>query len=149
MADVLNFLKDCMTRKSTTLEYVEPRVSTPIVVVADDNRDNLGLIGFVLDALSLKHYLADNGEAALSSVNRKRPYLVVLDVVMPKMNGIGVVVYLRANPLTRHTPAIAIVALAEPKHLLAIKSAGFNDYLVKPFLAEDLETKLRNQLKTD
>ena len=135
-----------MTSESSAPEDIDPRQDDPIVVVADDNQDNLDFVCFILDALSLKYYLANDGKTALDLVNQKLPDLVLLDVVMPKMNGIEVVVYLKANPLTSHIPAVAITGLAEQEHLLAIESAGFNDYLIKPFLIEDLEAKLQGLL---
>lgn len=138
-----------MTSESTAPEEIDLRQNSPVVVVADDDRDNLDFISFILDALSLKYYLADNGETALSLVKHKLPDLVLLDVVMPKMNGIEVVVYLKANPLTSHIPTVAITGLAEQEHLLAIESAGFDDYLVKPFLIEDLEVRLKTLLEVN
>lgn len=119
------------------------------LVVADDCQDNLTFIGFILDNLNLRYYLARNGQTALDLVREQKPSLVLLDVVMPSLNGIEVNVLIKNNPSTSHIPTIAITALSELEHLASIKNAGFNDYLIKPFMIEELEIKLQQFLKID
>ena len=136
-----------MTNKSNVLDERDTNKSAFEIVVADDDRDNVDFIGFILDALNLKYYMANNGKTALDLVNDKLPDLVLLDVVMPKMDGMEVNTLIKANLYTRHIPTIAITGLAEQKHIKAIKNAGFDDYIIKPFAIENLETKLKSFLK--
>jgi len=136
-----------MTDEYNVVNEVDSHEDTSIVVVADDNQDNLIFISFILDALNLKYYLASDGKTALDLVNDKQPDLVLLDIVMPIMNGIEVNIVIKANQSTRHIPTVAITALAESEHITSIKNAGFNDYIVKPFMIEELETKLKSFLK--
>jgi len=117
-----------------------------VVVVADNCQDNLMFVSFILDALKLKYYLADDGEAALNLVQSKQPDLVLLDIVMPNMNGIEVNILIKNDFATSHIPTIAITGLSEQEHITAIENAGFDDYLIKPFLIEDLETRLQRFL---
>ena len=120
---------------------------TLTVVVADDDRDNLMFISLILDALNLEYYLANDGKTALDLINDKQPDLVLLDIVMPIMNGIEVNIVIKADRTTSRIPTVAITGLAESKHIASIKNAGFDDYIVKPFMIEDLETKLKCLLR--
>jgi len=115
----------------------------PTVVVADDDLDNLMFISLVLDALNLEYYLANDGKKALDLINDKQPDLVLLDIIMPNMNGIEVNIAIKADRSTSHIPTVAITGLAEAEHITSIKNVGFDDYIVKPFMIEDLESKLK------
>ena len=137
----------CMTNKSNIADRKDTGKSILEIVVADDNKDNLDLISFILDALSLKYYLANNGKTALDLVNDKLPDLVLLDVVMPKMDGIEVNTLIKANLYTSHIPTIAITGLAEQEHITDLENAGFDDYIIKPFVIKELEIKLKRFLK--
>jgi len=117
-----------------------------VIVVADNCQDNLTLIGFILDALKHKYYLATDGKTALDLVFKKQPDLVLLDIIMPEMNGIEVNIYIRNNQATSHIPTLAITGLTEQEHITAIENVGFNDYIIKPFLIEDLEARLKRLL---
>ena len=136
-----------MTNKSNIAARKDLDKSILEIVVADDNKDNLDLISFILDALSLKYYLANNGKTALDLINDKLPDLVLLDVVMPKMDGMEVNTLIKANLYTSHIPTIAITGLAEQKHLTALENVGFDDYIIKPFAIEELEIKLKRFLQ--
>lgn len=116
--------------------------SSSVIVVADNCQDNLAFISFVLDALKFKYYLASDGETALDLVKEKSPDLVLLDIIMPGMNGIEVNVLIKNNLSTSHIPTVAITGLTEPKDLTAIKDSGFDEYIIKPFMIEDLENML-------
>ena len=119
------------------------------IVVADDCKDNLIFISFVLDNLNLKYHLAYDGKTALDLVRQQKPNLVLLDVVMPNLSGIDANILIKDNESTNHIPTIAITALSELEHLTTIQNAGFDDYLIKPFMIEDLEVKLKYFLKID
>ena len=136
-----------MTNKLNVIDKLDTNKSTSEIVVADDNRDNLDFIGFILDALNLKYYFANDGKAAFDLVNKKLPDLVLLDVVMPKMDGMEVNTLIKANSHTSHIPTIAITGLTEQKHIEKIQNVGFDDYIIKPFTIENLEAKLKHFLK--
>ena len=128
-------------------EINNTKKKSTVVVAADDDRDNLLLIGFVLNALKLKYYLADNGKTALDLVYDKKPSLVLLDVVMPYLNGIEANTLIKNDLFTNHISTIAITGLRELEHIETIQDAGFNDYIVKPFMIEDLETRIKHFIK--
>lgn len=133
-----------LARSSTLL----PRSSriTPLVLVVDDDRDNLVLNISVLDILNLKHLVATNAKNALDLAMDKLPDLILLDIVMPELDGIAITRQLKANPLTDRIPIIAITGLTLPKHRSEIKNAGCDDYISKPFLIEELEAKVSHYL---
>jgi len=136
-----------MTNESNLVNDLDREHNLSIVVVADDDRDNLVYISLILDALNITYYLANDGKAALELVNQKQPDLVLLDIVMPILNGIEVNTTIKASQSTRLIPTVAITGLTQPEQIVAIENAGFNDYIIKPFLIEDLETILESWLK--
>lgn len=139
--------KMLMAIESSIESKTAERQNYPVVVVADNCQDNLTFISFILDALKFKYYLASDGKTALDLVNDKQPDLVLLDIIMPEMNGIEVNVLIKRNQITRHIPTVAITGLTEQEHISAIQNAGFDDYIIKPFMIEDLENRLTRFLK--
>ena len=136
-----------MTSKHNIANETDSEEQILKVVVADDDRDNLMFISLILDALNFEYYLADDGRAALDLINDKQPDLVLLDIIMPVMNGIEVNIFIKADRTTSRIPTVAITGLAELEHITSIKNAGFDDYIVKPFMIEDLEAKLKCLLR--
>ncbi len=116
--------------------------SIPLVLIVDDDLDNLLLISFILDSLSIKHLVAQNGKHAIDLAMDKVPDLILLDMVMPKINGIEITRLLKKAPQTAYIPVIAVTGLTFPEHRAEIMAAGCEDYLCKPFLIDDLEAKL-------
>lgn len=116
--------------------------SIPLVLVVDDDRDNLLFIGYVLEALNIKYVVAMSGKNTLDLAMDKQPDLILLDIVMPEMNGMETTRLLKQNPFTKNIPVVAVTGLTLPEHRAAIESAGCEDYICKPFLIDNLETKL-------
>ena len=84
--------------------------------------------------------------AVLRSVERERPDLILLDLMMPGMDGFEVARQLKADPLTASIPIVAVSALARPDDREAALAAGCNDFLRKPFELDDLEALIRTYL---
>jgi PAS domain S-box-containing protein len=116
------------------------------ILLADDNAD---MRDYVQRLLS-KHYevqAAGNGEAALQAVLLQRPDLVLTDVMMPGLDGFGLVRELRANPATKTIPIILLSARAgEESHITGLES-GADDYLIKPFSARELLARVETHLR--
>lgn len=115
----------------------------PLVLVADDNKDNIDLLEFIVEDLNLKCIVAYDGQTAFDLAKDKLPDLILLDIVMPKINGIEVGRFIKRCLLTNHIPIVAVTGLTNPEYLSQIEDAGFDDYLVKPFIIEDLEDKVK------
>jgi CheY-like chemotaxis protein len=122
-------------------------VPTPTrVLIVDDHPTNLRLIGGVLESQGYSHLTADNGEIALSMLEREIFDLVLLDIQMPGLSGTAVAKRIRANPATMGLKLIAVTALAMPGDREEILKAGFDGYVAKPFKIPDLLAALRGVL---
>ena len=136
-----------MIIKSSLKEKIGDRKKHSTVVVADRDRDNLIFVGSILDTLELPYYLADNGKNALDLVYEKKPTLVLLDVVMPYLDGIEANILIKSDLFTNHIHTIAITESTDPEHIKSIKNVGFSDYAIKPFVMKDLETRIRRFIR--
>lgn len=110
------------------------------VVVADDDPDIVDILTFNLEAAGYEVQSAADGEQALALVTSSRPDLVVLDIMMPKMDGLEVLAALKAEPQTKEIPVVMLTARASDTDLWEGWDAGADYYITKPF---DLEELLR------
>jgi signal transduction histidine kinase len=116
------------------------------VLIADDNIDMrtylqklLRTAGFEIDAVG-------DGEQALAAIRERRPDLVLSDVMMPKLDGFGLLAALRADPDLRDIPVLLLSARAGEEAKVEGFAAGANDYLTKPFSARELVARVRANL---
>jgi len=119
----------------------------PLVLAVDDNEDNLVLIGFTLELIGCAFITADTGETAIALAQRYLPDLILLDIMLPDINGIEIVTRLREDTRTKKIPIIAVTALARAEDRTNILGAGCNDYITKPYVVDDLELILRRYMK--
>ncbi len=122
-----------------------PAGSRPLVLVVDDNPDLRQYIGGMLAPLYDIATAAD-GEEALESIRTRRPDLVVSDVMMPRLDGLGLVRELRKDLATTTLPVILLSARAGEESAVEGLDAGCDDYLVKPFSARELVARVRTHL---
>lgn len=120
-------------------------VSRPYVVIADDNADMRHYLSHLLSENYEVKAVAD-GEAALEAIRERRPELVLSDVMMPKLDGFGLLRELRSNPLTSTLPVILLSARAGEESRIEGLGAGADDYLVKPFSARELLSRVQTHL---
>ena len=112
----------------------------PLILVIEDNEDNLVLISYILESLGCRLIARkDAGETTVILAKEHHPDLILLDIVLPNISGIEVLKYLREEPLTCDVPVIAVTALATEANRENIIRAGFNNYIIKPYLIEELE----------
>lgn len=114
----------------------------PSVLAVDDDQDNLHLISYISEALNIKCYGVSDSRKVLDLAIEKSPKLILLDIVMPNMSGFEIIKQLKSNLFTENIPVIAVTGLTSLGHQAKIKSAGFDEYICKPFLLEELEEKL-------
>ncbi len=122
-----------------------PRVHKPRVLLVDDNADLRGYIAHLLEP----YYQVDtavDGAAGLAQASHEPPDLVLSDVMMPKLDGFGLLRGLRADPRTRSVPVILLSARAGEEASIEGLGAGADDYLVKPFSARELLARVRTHL---
>jgi len=119
----------------------------PLILVVEDNEDNMLYHTTILELSNYQFLKTTDGKIAIDIAMDKLPDLILLDIVMPEVDGIEVIQTLRHNSLTNHIYIIAITSLVFPYQVQRFMNAGCDDYLPKPFLIEDLENKIRRYLK--
>jgi PAS domain S-box-containing protein len=117
----------------------------PRVLLADDNADMREYIARLLSECYEVTPVAD-GQAALDAALQRRPDLVLSDVMMPRLDGLGLLEKLRADPGLQSVPIILLSARAGEESRVAGLEAGADDYLIKPFHARELMAKVNSTL---
>jgi adenylate cyclase len=115
--------------------------------VVDDNPTNLEVLRVRLNAQGYEVVTAVDGEDALNRVREVEPDLVLLDVMMPKLDGISVVKELKQDSTLRFTPIILVTAKADTRDIVTGLEAGGDDYLTKPFEHAALLARVRSLLR--
>lgn len=103
-----------------------------VVLIVDDVPDNLSVLHDALDAGGYTVLVATSGSSALERAAQADPDIVLLDAVMPGMDGLEVARRLKANPETAHVPIVFMTGLTDTEHVLAAFAAGGADYVTKP-----------------
>lgn len=119
----------------------------PVVLAVDDDEDNLLLLSHVLELLDCDFVGKTSGEVALNFIKECLPKLILLDVLLPDMNGVDFVRCLKQDEQTRHIPTIAVTGLSASEHRETLLSEGFSDYLGKPYMIDELEAMVQHYLK--
>jgi DNA-binding response OmpR family regulator len=115
---------------------------TALVLVVDDQRDILGLIRLRLEQAGYEVVTATDGEQALELVGKLQPNLVVLDVMLPVIDGREVTRRIRADARTAGIPVLLVSASVHEHEVQEGLDAGADDYLPKPFTAEVLRGRV-------
>lgn len=119
--------------------------STNRILLADDNADMRDYVKRLLnDHFEIE--TAPDGEAALEAINNRPPDLILADVMMPRLDGFGLLREIRRHEMTRAIPFILVSARAGEESRLEGLDAGADDYLVKPFSARELVARVQSQL---
>jgi DNA-binding response OmpR family regulator len=116
--------------------------SSPVILIADDEPLLTELLEFRLGAKGYDTVVAHDGREALAKLEEEKPEAVVLDAMMPVHDGFEVLRRMRANPATADTPVIMLTARRGEADVVGALELGANDYLVKPFLPEELMIRL-------
>ena len=117
------------------------------ILVVEDEIDLLDAVSFALKKEGLKPIRAESGEEALALVEEARPDLVLLDLMLPGMDGIEVCRRLRANEKTARVPIIMVTAKAEETDAIIGLGVGADDYVRKPFGLKELVARVRAVLR--
>ena len=117
------------------------------ILVVDDVADNVEILRMRLESLGYEVIVAMDGEEALAKVREELPDLVLLDIMMPKIDGLEVVRRLKADTTLPFIPVILVTAKATPKDVVAGLDAGGDDYLTKPIDHGALVARVRAMLR--
>lgn len=125
-----------------------PIGSKPVILAADDNEDNLLLVSLAVEQLfNCLLIAAVDGQTVLTLAKTFQPDLILLDILLPDLNGVEVIRRLKQQPETSRIPIVAVTALAKTEDREKILAAGCQAYLCKPYMLEDLETAIRQNLR--
>jgi signal transduction histidine kinase len=119
----------------------------PLVLIVDDNAD----MRDHLQSIMAPHFnviTANNGLEALHKIQEQPPVLVLSDVMMPVMDGIGLVKEIKSNITTAHIPIILLTARAGEESKIVGWETGADDYLTKPFSSKELISRVSSQIRT-
>ncbi|MBH8561148.1 hybrid sensor histidine kinase/response regulator [Nostoc sp. CENA67] len=120
---------------------------TATVLIVDDNPANLGVLSDALDQVGLEVWVAKSGKVALERVTYALPNLILLDVMMPEIDGFETCRQLKANPVTRDIPVIFMTALSDTANKVEGFKVGAVDYITKPFQQEEVLSRVKLHLK--
>ncbi|MGB0560667.1 MAG: PAS domain S-box protein [Spirulinaceae cyanobacterium] len=116
------------------------------ILVVDDTLANLQVIQGILATDGYRVRLARNAQRAIATLEKQAPDLILLDVMMPGMDGFELCTQLKANPATAGIPIIFITALTEPEHKVRAFEIGGVDYIAKPFHRLEVLARVRHHL---
>ena len=124
------------------------RANSDVVLIVDDVPDNLSVLHDALDESGYTVLVATSGEAALQRALQAVPDIVLLDAMMPGMDGFEVAKRLKAMPETAHIPIIFMTGLTETEHLVAALEAGGVDYVTKPIKPKEVMARMGVHLQS-
>jgi len=119
----------------------------PLILVVDDDKATVDILRTRLGAQGYAVVSATDGEAGLEAVREHRPDLVLLDVNMPKLDGLEVCRRLKADDTLSFTPVILVTALADSRDMVAGLDAGADEYITKPVDGAALLARVRSMLR--
>ena len=126
-------------------KYEQPRY-IPNILIVDDVLANLKLLDHILKEKGYKVRPVPNGTLALQVAEKEKPDLVLLDIMMPDIDGFEVCRRFKENPKLSDVPIIFISALNDTKDIVKALSSGGADYITKPFKAEEVRVRVATHL---
>ena len=118
----------------------------PKILVVDDERDALEILGFKLKEAGYVPLFAKDGARALTAAREERPALIVLDLMLPEVDGLEVCKILRRDPMTATIPILMLTAKASEMDRVLGLELGADDYVTKPFSPRELVLRIRKLL---
>ncbi|ASY65256.1 Two-component response regulator (plasmid) [Sinorhizobium sojae CCBAU 05684] len=117
-----------------------------IVLLVDDSPEALGFLTEALEQSGFSVLIATSGNAALNIADRITPDIILLDAVMPGMDGFEACIRLKANASVAQVPVVFMTGLTETEHVVRALEAGGVDYLTKPINIDELRARIRVHL---
>ncbi len=116
----------------------------PTVLVAEDDEQISYLLEFLLEREGSRVVLARDGQQAVQLIDQLTPpVLAIFDIMMPHADGFELLTHLRAKAEWRNVPVIMLTARSQEKDIVRALDAGASDYIIKPFLPEELKARIR------
>jgi two-component system sensor histidine kinase/response regulator len=121
--------------------------SKPLILIVDDVARNLQVLGAILYEKGYEIAMADNGRTALSMLEANRPDLILLDIMMPEMDGYEVCTKIKADEKTKDLPVIFLTAKNETENIVKGFELGAIDYITKPFNSSELLARVETHVE--
>ncbi|HIP38653.1 MAG TPA: response regulator [Desulfocapsa sulfexigens] len=118
-------------------------MQNPLIQVVDDNERNIKICREILEMEDFSVISSDNGKVGLQMAGEHRPDVILLDIMMPVMNGMEMLRKLKSDPQLQHIPILMLTAKSSTGDVVQALDAGANDYLTKPFSDEELGARVK------
>jgi CheY-like chemotaxis protein len=119
------------------------------ILIVEDHPDMRELLIRQIEAMGMTPIAARHGAEAVQKALAEKPNLILMDILMPVLNGLEATKILRSNPATRSIPILAATALFFEPEILKCIHAGCNDYLTKPFTFHQLRRKVQGWISPE
>lgn len=123
-------------------------MDTSYILIVDDEPQNLKVVGALLQELGYNFSFASGGEEALKRIENRIPSLVLLDVMMPGMNGFQVCEKIKSKAATKHVPVLMLSGLSDEEDIAKGLGIGADDFLTKPIRPLELQARVKTLLRT-
>ena len=131
-----------------SMKTVTNRVRIKKALIVEDNADLLYLFTRFLKSLGFTVFSAIDGSEGVEKAAKEKPHIILMDILMPGMDGREATRRIRSNPETQDIPILAATVLNRNSQLKTCIEAGCNDYLVKPFTMQQLQGKIQALIPT-
>jgi two-component system, cell cycle response regulator DivK len=121
-------------------------MANELILIVEDNPKNLKLVRDTLQVKGYQTIEAETGEEGVRLAHERQPALILMDIQLPGINGVEALHQLRADPVTQHTPVVAVTASVMPQDRTRIMAAGFNGFQGKPISVRELLATVREIL---
>jgi len=118
----------------------------PKVLIIEDDPSNLKILEVALEKMACELFTAINGEQGLEMAQNHQPQLILMDIMMPKMNGLEILKNLRQSSNLAHTPVLVISAKTAKKDAEMALEAGATEFISKPFRVKEIQEKVKKYL---
>ena len=117
---------------------------SPVVLVVEDHDDTREMLQVLLHVFGCRVLAAQNGEEAMTLAEQMRPDLILMDIKMPRLDGLTLTRMIRSHPTLNRVPIVAVTGMVTPQFHRQVLDAGCNHCLVKPIDFERLEKLVSN-----
>lgn len=135
-----------MNQQSSLIPVPSPLPPNLKILAVDDDEDNRFLLIHFLELLGCQALSAQSGQETVKLATQTQLDLILLDLVLPGIDGFETLQQLKQDARSRHIPVIAVTGLVLDEERQQIREAGFDGYLSKPYLLRDLERVLHHHL---
>jgi two-component system alkaline phosphatase synthesis response regulator PhoP len=120
------------------------RVRMKKALLVEDHTDLLEMLSWQMELMGFSVITANNGKEGVKKAMEEVPHLILMNIMMPGLDGLEATRMIRSNPETKDTLIMASTVLYKESELKACIEAGCNDYIVKPFTLQELQEKIQD-----